>query len=130
MSSIEELEAKLAKQDERISQIFEDFEQAKHELKDVKHKLANVSQQLQGSFRQNEELQNQMAEIITALKGNEFTGEKGMLARIVKIEEFIIWFNNKKAVATGYSLGIAAVVGAATTIIIVIKWLINHFTYR
>jgi regulator of replication initiation timing len=94
-----------------------------NELRKVKHQLANTTQQISGINKmyehiqeENTELRTRLDRILLVLEGDQLAKTKGLVDRLIAVEDFIVWFKQKKAVVTGYVLGISFVMGVAASL--------------
>lgn len=102
--------------EQRIIELEQGQSDILQQLRDTKHNLANTAQQLNTVLRQNEALRNQLNDVLTALKGNDLTREKGIIDRLIALEEFMQWIKRKKTVLTGWFLGVSFIFGIISAV--------------
>ena len=120
MPTTEELERRLDDQERKMEDLYQ-------QLRDLKHSMTDATIQVKGVFNQNQQLSEELAQVLLALKGNPLNKEKGIVDRLIFIEEFIDWFKTKKAVGSGYIFGISAIIGVIVTIALVMKWILDVY---
>ncbi len=100
------------------------------DLKEIKHDINNLKGQIKSVLKaysekeddieelkkQNSELTQRIDRVLTLLEGDEKAQIKGFIARLIALEDFKKWADNKKTYILGYIVGVSAVGGFILTL--------------